>query len=84
MTKIPTNSDNFKVILRTGKYHNPVEMTKMPSEFELRRKMKKLRNKLCELTRYKSLVDPEVIAVSQKLDAVVNEYYRSVWRAHKK
>lgn len=55
----------------------------LSSEIEVRKKIKELRQMLQELTKNKELTDSEVIAASQMLDVVLNEYYRILKRKRK-
>ena len=44
---------------------------------DIAEKIEKVRKEMNELLKEKSdLLDPEVVAVSQMLDSVLNEYYR--------
>ena len=53
----------------------------MASEYDkLIEQIEKLRAEMIELTRNKELVDPEVIAASEMLDVVLNEYDRIIRR----
>lgn len=45
---------------------------------ELKEQIKHLRTKLQEITKNRKLTDPEVIGASQMLDALLNEYQKSV------
>jgi len=48
----------------------------VPELKEILNRIEELRQKLHELGMAKGLADPEVLAASQMLDAVLNEYYR--------
>lgn len=56
----------------------------MASEYDkLIQQIEKLRRDLNELAKNKDLFDPEVVAASQILDAVLNEYDRLLKKKNK-